>query len=142
MLPLKKPNETRPDHPETGDSQAKRVRHLLLAPPRGELDFERSVPNRGWKSRTNYQLPRIVRPLTSSSSFAPCARRSARLAQACARIQAAPPPLAGVALRPRARALRASAAPGGRPPRRRGGRGREALVWVWAWGARHPAPFA
>jgi hypothetical protein len=39
MLPLKKLNETRPDHPETGDAQAKRVRHLLLAPPCGELDF-------------------------------------------------------------------------------------------------------
>ena len=42
--PVKKANQARPDNPETGDAQAKRVRHLLLAPPLGEPDFERLIP--------------------------------------------------------------------------------------------------
>jgi hypothetical protein len=55
-LPQKKPNQARADHPETGDAQAKRVRHLLLAPPRGDLDSRRPVPGRDWKSRAKGRL--------------------------------------------------------------------------------------
>src|ERR1700677_2933785 len=102
MLPLKKPNETRPDDPETGDAQAKRVRHLLLAPPCGELDFERNVPSRGWKSMANRPLTRIVQRPTSSSSFAPCAPRSERRARASAHIRGDHPLLPLVGFQPRA----------------------------------------
>ncbi len=65
VVPLKKPNETCPDHPETGDAQAKRVRHLLLAPPRGELDFERSVPS----SRLEIKDELAAYPYRSAADF-------------------------------------------------------------------------
>ena len=65
VLSLKKPNEARPDHPETGDAQAKRVRHLLLAPPCGDLDFERNVPS----SRLEIKGERAAQPYRSAADF-------------------------------------------------------------------------
>ena len=65
VLALKKPNEACPHHPETGDTQAKRVRHCLLAPPRGELDFERSVPS----SRLEIKGGRAAQPYRSAADF-------------------------------------------------------------------------
>src|ERR1700722_3484381 len=78
--------------------------------------------SRGRGSRKHGRFTRIVRRPISSSSFAPCAQRSARRAQACARIRVARPLRAGVGLRPPARALRAVVVLAGRSPPLRGER--------------------
>ncbi len=117
-LPLQKLNEAASDHAEAGYAQAQRLCHHILAPLSGSEPCRLLCPS--FRSRINEarrSFSPTARPRISSSSCAPCGRRSGRRARASSRTPASPALPAGAALRLRGRAPRAAAAPAGQLPR-------------------------
>ena len=87
-LPQKQANETPADHAEARNPNRSGFAIRRLAPPAADLSAPCADPQVTARESTGGTPPsRTVRGRTSSSSCAPCARRSGRRVRACARIR-------------------------------------------------------